>query len=108
MAIAWEDVWSQALTAASDAVRTKGPTAQAYVRKISAARERRMGLLMIAWAAGDLDEETLLGELDEERELIRAEFLAIQVLTKKAAQDAANAMFDVIELALVKGFAVVL
>ena len=107
MGIAWEDVWSQALTAATDAVKTKGPTAQAYIRKILTARERRLGLLIVAWAAGDLDEATLQGELDEERDLLQAEFLAIQVLTKKAAQDAVNAVFDVIEAALLQGVNVI-
>jgi mannosyltransferase OCH1-like enzyme len=108
MSIAWDEVWDEALTAAVDAAKAKAPAARDYIRRIAEARARRVELLVIAWAAGDLEEETLQAELDEERDLLRAEFLAIQVLTKKAAQDAANALFDVIESALLAGIEVVL
>ena len=74
---------------------------------VAQAREERIKLTLLAWADGALDEATLQSELDEERDILRMEFLAIQVLTKKAAQDAANAMFKVIEDALLAGIGLV-
>lgn len=103
MSVAWSEVWKQALAAAVGAAKAKTPQANEFIKKSARARAKRIELLMIAWADGDLDEETFQGELDEERDLLHAEFLAIQVLTKKAAQDAANALFEVIESALLKG-----
>lgn len=103
MSIQWDDVWRSALQAAEGAAKAKAPAAKAYIRKTAQAREQRLKLLLSALADGALDENTLQSELDEERSILRMEFLAIRVLTKKAAQDAVNAMFKVIENALLEG-----
>jgi hypothetical protein len=108
MSVEWDEVWKAAVGAAVDAAEAKTPQAKAFLRKTAAAREHRMKLLMAAWADGALDEETLEIELNEERRILRMEFLAIRVLTKKAAQDAANAMLKVIGDALLQGIDLVL
>jgi hypothetical protein len=107
MSIDWKDVWAAAVTAAEDVVKAKAPAAKGFVRDVMQARERRLKLLMIAWADGALDEDTLEAELAEEQDILEMEFLAIQVMVKKAAQDAANAAFKVIGDALLKGIGLV-
>ena len=108
MAIDWSAVWDAALAAGENVVVKQAPTARKFVRQIMQAREQRLKLLMIAWADGALDEETLEAELEEEREILEMEFLALQVLAKKTAQDAVNAVFKVITDALVQGIELVL
>lgn len=108
MSIDWGQVWESAITAAEDAVKAKAPAAKKFVRGIMQAREQRLKLLMLAWADGALDEATLESELKEEQDIVEMEFLAVQVMVKKAAQDAANAAFKVIGDALRKGIGLVL
>jgi hypothetical protein len=103
MSIEWKDVWSSAVQAAEDAVRAKAPAAKKFVKGIAAAREQRLKLLLAAMADGALDEQTIEEELKEERSILEMEFLAVQVMVKKAAQDAANALIGTIEKALLKG-----
>lgn len=103
MSIDWKTVWSNALQAAEDVVAAKAPTAKATVKAVAAARERRLKLLMVALADGALDEQAIDDELKDEQAILEAEFLAIRVLTKKTAQDAANAIIGTITNALVKG-----
>ncbi|MDZ7652653.1 MAG: hypothetical protein U5L03_08980 [Burkholderiaceae bacterium] len=107
MSIDWGQVWESAVTAAEDVVKAKAPAAKKYVRGIMQAREQRLKLLMLAWADGALDEATLEAELKEEQDILEMEFLAVQVMVKKAAQDAANAVFEVIGDALLKGIGLV-
>src|SRR5512139_14336 len=108
MSIDWKDVWQSAVGAAEGVVKAKAPAASKYVRAIMDAREQRLKLLMLAWADGALDEATLEDELREEREILEMELLAVRVMVKKTAQDAANAAFEIIGNALLQGIAVVL
>ena len=108
MSVDWGEVWESAVTAAEDVVKAKAPAAKKYVRGIMQAREQRLQLLMLAWADGALDEQTLEAELQEEHEILEMEFLAVRVMVKKAAQDAVNTVFSVIEDALVEGINLVL
>lgn len=103
MSIGWKDVWSSAVQAAESAVRTKAPKTTKFVKGIAGAREQRLKLLLVAFADGALDEQTVEEELREERSILEMEFLAVQVMVKKAAQDAANALIGTIEKALLKG-----
>lgn len=107
MSIDWGQVWESAVGAAEGAVAAKAPAAKKFVRGIMQAREQRMKLLMLAWADGALDETTLEDELKEEKSILEMEFLAVQVMVKKAAQDAVNAAFKVIGDALRKGIGLV-
>lgn len=107
MSVDWGEVWEAAVTAAEDVVKTRAPAAQKFVRGILQAREQRLQLLMLAWADGALDEQTLEAELQEEREILEMELLAVRVMVKKAAQDAVNTVFKVIEDALIDGIALV-
>ena len=103
MSIEWDEVWEAALAAAGDSVKAEAPAANKHVRRIMEVREERLKLLLAAWADGALDEATLEEELRQEREILEMEFLAIQGLAKKTAQDAVNAIFAVLEDALITG-----
>lgn len=107
MSIEWSAVWESAVAGAEEIVRGKSPAARKYVRGIMDAREQRLRLIMLAWADGALDEATLESELAEEQDILEMEFLAVRVMLKKAAQDAANAVFKIIGEALLKGITVV-
>ena len=108
MSVDWGEVWKSAVGAAEGVIQDKVPAAKKYVSGILQARENRVKLLMLAWADQALDEASLELELQEEREIAEMELLAIEVMVKKAAQDAVNAMFKVIEDALLKGIDLVL
>ncbi|MCR4300548.1 MAG: hypothetical protein NUV51_02980 [Sulfuricaulis sp.] len=99
----WKTVWSEAVGAAEKAVKAKAPGARKFVKSIAEARKKRLELLLLAMADGALDEQTIDEELKEEKAILESEFLAVQVMVKKAAQDAANALIGTIEKALFKG-----
>lgn len=103
MNIPWNEVWEAATGAAEDALKAKSPAARDFLRKTAEARQERLKLLLSALADGSLTEDTIQFELDLERLVLETELLALKVLAKKAAQDAANAFFAVIESALMKG-----
>lgn len=107
MSIDWNDVFASAVGAAVGAAKAKQPTARKYIRQVLEAREQRMRLLMAALADGALDESSLDDEFEEEKRIARMELLAITVLEKKAAQDAANAFFKVIGDALKEGISII-
>jgi hypothetical protein len=99
----WKDVWAQAVGAAEQAVGAHVPDAVRFVKGIAAARENRLLLLLEAMADGALDQQAIDEELKEERAILESEFLAVRVMAKKAAQDAANVLIGTIEKALVAG-----
>jgi hypothetical protein len=59
--------------------------------------------LLGAFADGKIDKATLASELEDEKRVLKTELLAAQAMGKKAAQDAANAFFDVIDAAVNAG-----
>jgi hypothetical protein len=107
MSIKWKDIWSEALQAAEAVVEIKAPAVKETLKSVAAARERRLKLLMTALADGALDKQAIDDELKDEQAMLEAEFLAIRVLGKKAAQDAANAVIGTITKALVKGIDII-
>lgn len=103
MNVKWDDVWKQALAAAGAKVQANGNAVVGQVQQLAQARADRMAMILEAWADHALDQATLQDELDDEKNILAMEFLAIRVMEKKAAQDAVNAMFTVIDAALLKG-----
>jgi hypothetical protein len=99
----WNEVWGEAIGAAEREVGTHVPDAVRFVRGIAAARENRILLLLEAMADGALDQQAIEDELNEERAILESEFLAVRVMAKKAAQDAANVLIGTIQKALVAG-----
>lgn len=99
----WREVWAEAVGAAEGAVRAHVPDAVQYVKGIAAARESRLLLLLEAMADGALDQQAIDQELKEERDILESELLAVRVMAKKAAQDAANVLIETIQKALIAG-----
>ena len=99
----WKDVWREALDAAKDKVEKRAPEAQKFIRDVADAHKKSLASLLAAFTDGQIDEATLESELADEKLVFEGELLAVQAMTKKAAQDAANAFFDVIEKAVATG-----
>jgi hypothetical protein len=101
MSVAWKSVWVDALSATELALKkAKAPAAMRVVRDIAQARERRLRSLLAAMADGALDRRTVDDGLKEEKAILRAEFLAVRRMPKRAAQDAASALIGSIKNAL--------
>ena|SRR5437867_2728665 len=99
----WKDVWSDAVKAATGKLAPRGKEAERYMRDAAAAHKKSIESLLAAFTDGKIDQATVDSELADEKRILRAELLAVQAIGKKAAQDAANAFFDVLESALVSG-----
>jgi hypothetical protein len=95
----WKDVWKDAVGAALAKLKARAPEAQGYLREVAESHKKSLRALLSAFADGRIDEPTLEGELADEKLVFEGELLAVQAMTKRAAQDAANAFFDVIEKA---------
>jgi len=103
MSINWKSLWSEALRAADNIIKAKAPSARATLRSVARARERRLKLLLMALADGALDKQAIDDELADEEAILAAEFCAINLLAKRTAQDAANALISTIKGAMLKG-----
>ncbi len=99
----WKNVWNDALAAASGKLESHGVDARGYLKDIAAAHKAALESLLAAFTDGKIDRTTLDAELADEKRVLRTELLALQAMTKKAAQDAANAFFGAIESALPLG-----
>jgi hypothetical protein len=74
-----------------------------YWRDAAAAHKKSLESLLAAFTDGKIDQATFDSELADEKRVLKAELLAVEAIGKKAAQDAANAFFDVLETALSDG-----
>jgi hypothetical protein len=99
----WKDVWRDAVKAATGKLEPRGKEAQEYMRDAAAAHKKSIESLLAAFADGKIDQQTVDSELADEKRILRAELLAVEAIGKKAAQDAANAFFDVLESAVASG-----
>lgn len=99
----WKDVWKDALGAATGKLKSSGKDAQEFLKESADAHKKSVESLVKAFADGQIDKETFESELADEKRVLRTELLALQVITKKGAQDAANAFFNVIEGAVAAG-----
>ncbi len=99
----WKEVFGDAIAAASDKLGSGGKKASDYLQDVAAAQKKSMESILRAFADGRIDRATMEAELEDEKRALRTELLAFQVIGKKAAQDAANAFFDVIRAAATAG-----
>lgn len=99
----FKEVFRDAIAAAQGKLQAQAPEAQEFVREVAAAHRKSLASLLAAFADGKIDEPTLESELEDEKLVFQGELLAVQAIAKKAAQDAANAFFDVLDKALVAG-----
>lgn len=99
----WKDVWKEAVAAATGKLESHGKDAREFVKDAAAAHRKSLESLLAAFTDGKIDRATLEAELADEKRVLRAELLAARAITKKGAQDAANAFFEVIEGAVTAG-----
>src|SRR6266545_322266 len=99
----WKDVWGDAIKTATGRLQSRGRDAEQYLRDIAGAHKKSLESLLAAFTDGKIDKETLESELADEKRVMKAELLAVEAISKKGAQDAANAFFNVIHLALLDG-----
>jgi hypothetical protein len=101
----WDQLWSDALSAASEKLKSHGGAARQYVETAAAEHRQSLKDLATLFAKGEITKVELEKELADEQRVLRAELLAVQAITKKAAQDAANAFIEVIEAGVTRGVA---
>ena len=99
----WKDLWKEAVAAATGKLESRGKDAQDYLKETLEAHKQALRSLLAAYADGQIDKETLESELADEKRVLRAELLAMEAMTKAAAQSAVNAFFNVLESALPAG-----
>lgn len=99
----WKDVFKDAIAAGTAKLEARGGEAASYLEEIAKAHKSSLESLLAAFLDGRIDKDTLDSELADEKRVLRTELLAVQAISKKGAQDAANAFFDVIEGALAAG-----
>jgi hypothetical protein len=99
----WKDVFKDAVAAATGKLEARGAEASEYMKEVAAAHKKSLESLLAAFVDGQIDKETMESELADEKRIVQAELLAVRAIGKKAAQDAANAFFDVLENALAAG-----
>lgn len=91
----------------SDTTTTPFPAAVIYhsLEPILNAREPAFRALLLAWADRLLEEETIEAQLQDERYVLEAEFLAIDGMSVEAGAAGSAAVLAVIERGLVDGIA---
>lgn len=99
----WKDVFKDATAAGTAKLGARGGEAADYLQEIAKAQKASLESLLTAFLDGRIDKETMEGELANEKRVLRTELLAVRAISKKGAQDAANAFFDVIEGAVAAG-----
>lgn len=99
----WKQVIKDAIAAASAKLEARGGERAIYLEEVAKAQKAAIESLLTAFVDGRIDRETMDGELADEKRVMRAELLAVRAISKKAAQDATNAFFDVINGALATG-----
>jgi len=88
------------LNAVRGVVSTEFPKVRDCVRKALADEKEFLEELAKACLDGEIDDDTLAQQLHDEKATLEASLLVCQVLTKKMAQDSANAAIDVFNKAV--------
>lgn len=84
------------LSAMKDSVDTEWDEIEGYAKQILDNEKDALSELAEQRLRGEITEEELKSELDDEKDTVEAEMKAIQVMTKAMAQRAANAALDVL------------
>jgi hypothetical protein len=98
----WDEVWKSATATATGSLNAHGAEVSAYLKESAEAHKQSLQDLAEAFANRQIDKATFERELEDERRVLRTELLAVRAISKKAAQDAANAFIDAIQGAVLK------
>lgn len=90
-----EQVLKDMTGAISNSVKEDGGDISASAKKILYAEKESLKKLGEARQKGEIDDDVFNREIEREKKVVEAEFLAIRILTKALAQKAANAAIEV-------------
>jgi DNA-binding transcriptional regulator GbsR (MarR family) len=88
------------IAAANDVFAAESPKIKDCVERALKDQEKALVDIAAARVTGDLTDDDMQSELEDERKTLEAALLACEVKTKAAAQQAANAAFKVLEKAI--------
>ncbi len=91
-----EAVLGDMLSAMKDSVDADWDDIKGYAKQVLENEKESLAELAEQRLRGDITEEELKSELDDEKDTVESEMKAIQVMTKAMAQRAANAVIDVL------------
>lgn len=89
-----EAILKQMAGAANEAVRDDVGEIGDYAKQVVDNEKSSLEELARARIKGDIDEGTFDHEIDREKKVVEAEFLALQIMTASAAQKAVNAAME--------------
>lgn len=95
-----EKVLKDMAMAANNAVKDDIGEIQDYARQIVENEKQSLKNLGEARIRGDIDDDTFEHEMERQKKVVKAEFLAVQIMTKAAAQKAVNAAMETFKKAV--------
>ena len=84
------------LVAVENSIDSDWDNVKGYAKQVLENEKETLAELAAQRISGDLTEEELKSELDDEKDTVEAELKAVQVMNKVMAQKAANAAIDVL------------
>lgn len=104
MAFDFEETGKNMLSAAAGVLKGEWQGIQACVEKVFADEKTALEAIASARLAGEINDDDVKSQLEDEKETLTAQLLVCQVKTKVAAQQAINAalkvLTDAIQLAV--------
>lgn len=94
------EVFADMLDAISNSVQDDWPKVKTAAGQFFENRRERLALLTQLRINGELSEEKFHSRLEDDKKILEAELNALTVLSKAAAQKAANAAIEVLEKAV--------
>ena len=95
-----EAVLGDMLAAMKDSIEADWDDVKGYAKQILENEKEALAALAELRLRGEITEQELKSELDDEKDTVEAELKAVQVMTKAMAQRAANAAMDVLFAAI--------
>lgn len=89
-----EAILKQMVAAANEAVKDDVGEITDYAKQIVENEKESLEELARARIRGDIDDAVFDHELEREKQVVKAELLAVQIMTEAAAQKAVNAALD--------------
>lgn len=94
MALDWQAVLQDATSAALGVVQSKTPEIRDYLRQTADAHFEALRSYGEARITDQIDQQTFDSLMDDEKIVLHAEFMAVSIMVKAAAQKAANAFVN--------------
>ncbi|MDY6978281.1 MAG: hypothetical protein SV201_00255 [Pseudomonadota bacterium] len=89
-----EAILKQMVAAANDAVEGDVGEITDYAKQIVEQQKQSLEELAKARISGEIDDDVFEQEVEREKQVVKAQLLAVQIMTEAAAQKAVNAAID--------------